>query len=452
MKKSRIGIIVFFCIYAVLVAAVLFGMFRMITPLRQKLADYEAAQLDHKSVQVFGELFATPDWKRIYELSGTADTPYEGATAYAAYMEKKVGSSVLTCQEVQTGSSEIHKYNVLLKDEKIAAFTLTGGVNSAKELPRWSLGNVEIFFERGVSVTVEKKPEHTVYINGVALDDSFTIRAVATGVEEYLPSGVHGYRLEQQYLNGLLVQPEVLVLDEKGDTVPVRLNSETGIYALPSDKTEITEEERELAKNAALADAKFSMGGLTAVALGQYFDAESQVYADIVNNPIFVQKNNGFSVDEETIEVGEYCRYSDDFFSANVKLTVNVIRKDNTTKVYPLDKTYFFARTDGGNYLVFDYTNQPVQETQEQVRLTLATDERISFMVNCKTDRVSVPEVAVPDGEVLVGWATKIDNGSGTVTMKVRLMPDGTVLGTLEPMTLYPVYRSMLDDAGEVQA
>lgn len=447
MKKSRKGIILFFCLYAALVGLILFGLFQMMTPLGQKLTAYEAAQLENKSAQVFEELFARPDWKKIYELSGTADTPYEGAEAYAAHMEAKVGNGLLTYQQAYTEFSEVRKYDIFFGNERIAAFTMTGGAGSSQELPRWTLAGVELFFERTVSVTVEKKPEHTVYINGVALDDSFTIRTVATEAERYLPEGVHGYRLEQQYIDGLLIQPEVLVLDEKGEAVPVMPDGETGIYTLPSGIAEMTEAEREVAKNAAIADAKFSMGGLTAGELRQYFDAETQVYADIVNNPIFVQKNNGFSVDEKAIEVGQFCRYSDDLFSANVKLTVKVTRKDHTVKVYPLDKTYFFTRSGGEQYLVSDYTNQPVQETVEQVRLTFAADERICVMVDSDADMVSVPEM----GGQLVGWATKTDDGSGTITMTVRLMPDGTVLGELEPMTLYPVYRTMLENSGETQ-
>lgn len=446
-QRSKKGIILFLCLYAALVALILIVIFQMMTPLRQKLLAYEAAQLENKSEQVFEELFADPDWKKIYELSGTTDTLYEGAEAYAAYMEAKVGSTALTCQEIDTGSSEIHKYNVFLQEEKIADFTLVGGAKSPADIPRWTLDGVKIFFERTISVMVEKKPEHTVYINGVALDDSFTIRTVATRAEEYLPAGVNGYRLEQQYIDGLLVQPEVLVLDENGETVPVAADAEIGIYTLPSDETEITESEKILAKNAAIADAKFSMGGLTAAELRQYFDPESQVYSDIVNNPISVQKHKSFSVDEKSIEVGEYCRYSDDLFSANVKLTVKVIRKDDTVKLYPLDKTYFFTRTDGGNYLVSAYTNEPVQEKVEQVRLTFVADERISFMVDREADTVSVPTM----GEELVGWATKTNDEGGTSTMTVRLLPDGSVLGELEPMILYPVDRSILDDADEAQ-
>lgn len=445
MKRSRKGVILFFCLYTVLAALILFGIFQIIKPLRQKLTAYEAAQLENASAQVFEELFANPDWKNLYELSGTADTGYEGAEAYTAYMEAKVGDGVLTYQQAYTESSEVRKYDIFFGNEKIAAFTMTGGTGSPQELPRWTLDGVELFFVRTVSVTVEKKPEHTVYINGVPLDDSFTIRAVTTRAEAYLPTGVHGYRLEQQYIDDLLGQPEVLVLDEKGKAVPVTQDPQTGIYTLPSSKAEITEAERELAKNAAVADAKFSMGGLTVGELRQYFDAKSRVYGDIVNNPISVQKHKSFSVDEKAIEVSQYCRYSDDLFSANVKLTVSVIRKDDTVKVYPLDKTYFFARTEGGAYLVSDYTNQPVQEILEQVRLTFAADERICVMVDRTADTVSVP----PMGEELLGWATKTDDGSGAVTMTVRLLPDGTVLGQLEPMTLYPVHQSALDDTGE---
>lgn len=452
--KSKKGMVIFLCLYVVLVALVLVALCRMMTPLRQQLVEYEAAQLENKCAQVFEELFADPDWKMLYDLSGRSDTLYEGRDAYAAYMEDKVGSKALTCHETYTGLPGVHKYNVYLGEEKVAAFTLTGGADSPADIPQWTLDEVEIFFERAESVTVEKKPGYTVHINGVALDDSFTIRTTATKAEEYLPEGVHGYRMDQQYIDSLLVQPEIVVLDENGESVAVTLDSETGIYTLQiPDAAEMTEAEKTLVRNAAVADAKFSMGSIKAAEFRKYFDADSEVYADIVGNPISIQSNKGFSIDERSIEVSEYYRYSEDLFSANVKLTVNVTRKDNTIKVYELDKTYFFTRDGSSDYLVSEYTNEPVQEKVEQVRLTFVMndEERISFMVNRGADTVTLPEITVPEGEKLVGWATRTDDGSGTITMTVRLLPIGEVLGEPEPMTLYPVFQVMQEEtAGEV--
>jgi hypothetical protein len=443
-KKSRKGLILFFCLYIALSALIAVVLLKQREPLEQKLAVYEAAQLENQCARVFEELFAHPDWQRIYEMSNTADTPYEGAAAYDAYMVAKVKDTALTYREVYTAQPGTHRYHVYLDTEKIAAFTLTGGASSASEIPLWTLEGVEIFFERSISVTIEKKPEQTVSINGVALDDSFTIRTTATRAEGYLPEGVHGYRSEQQYIGGLLVQPQILVTDETGQSVAVELDQERGVYTtLIAAPAEMTEAEASLARNAAIADAKYAMRTITVTQLRQYFDAETQIYADIVNNPMTIQGHKRSFIDEETIEVDEFCRYSDNLFSAKVKLTVKVIRKDDTLKIYPLEKTYFFTRNESGNYLVTDYTNESVQEQVEQVRLTFAVhDEKQSVMADIGAKSVRLPEVTAPAGQMLTGWAVKSGDGE-TVTMTVRLLPDGVILGELEPMELYPVYEQV---------
>ena len=439
--KSKKGFIVFLCLYIVLVAAILTALCRMMTPLEQWLAEYEAAQLEHQYAQVFDSLFADLDWKMLYDLAGEQDTRHEDSTAYASYMEAKVGGGELTCRETASDLAGVHKYNVYLGKEKVAAFTMTGNAGSLTEKPQWTLGDVEIFFERTVSIVVEKKPEHTVYINGVALDDSFTIRSTATGAEEYLPEGIHGYRLVQQRIDGLLVQPEVLVLDEHGQAVPMAQDAQSGIYVMQlSGGAEMTEREKTAARNAAVADALYSMRKITAAELKKYFDENSQVYKDIMNNPMTIQGHKSSHIDENSITVSDFCRYNEGLFSARVKLNLNVIRKDDTVKVYQVDKTYFF----GGNDLVVGYTNEPVLERVERVRLTFAinAEEQMSFMALVGTDTVTLPEITVPEGKKLAGWATKNDEGNGTVTMTVRLLPTGEVLGTLEPMALYPVFES----------
>lgn len=441
-KRSKKGLILFFCIYIALTALFAVVLLKQREPLEQKLAAYEAAQLENQCQQVFEELFARPDWHRLYELSQTADTPYEGAAAYASYMEGKVNGAALTYREVYTNLPGAHRYHVYLGTEKVAGFTLTGGASSAPEIPTWTLDGVEIFFERTIGLTIEKKPEQTVSINGVALDDSFTIRTTATRAEGCLPDGVHGCRSEQQYVDGLLVHPEILVTDEQGQAVPVKLDQTRGVYTTLTDTfPEMTEGEVALARNAAIADARYSMRTITVAQLQQYFNSESQVYADIVNNPMTIQGHKRSYVDEESIEVSQFCRYSDDLFSAKVKLTMNVIRKDDTLKIYPLEKTYFFTRNDSGNYLVTDYTNEPVQEKVEQVRLSfVVNDEKQSIMVDTGAESVRLPEVTPPAGQTLAGWAVKSVDGE-TVTMSVRLLPTGVVLGELEPMELHPVYQ-----------
>ncbi|MBP3305476.1 MAG: hypothetical protein J6L24_05845 [Oscillospiraceae bacterium] len=449
-KKATKGTVIFYSVYGGVSALILLVFLCLLIPLRSWLVKYEASQPERKCAEVFEYLFADPDWKILYGLAGVADTAFENENAYAAYMEAKVGNAELTYTETSAGLSGDCKYIVRFGDEKIASFTLTNNTDKAADVPVWELGTVEIFFDRGESVTVEKLPGYTVYINGVALDDSYTVRTTATRAEEYLPEGVHGYRTEQQYIDGLLVQPEVTVRDERGNPVTMAQDAETGIYSpvLPA-APEMTEEERNLALNAAKADAKYSMRAITAAELRRYFDANTQVYKDIIANPVYVQNYRSYSFDENTAAVSEYCRYSDKLFSANVKLTMNVIRSNGTTKVFELDKTYFFTLNAAGNYLVTQYTNAPIQETVESVRLTFIQDgEQVeSRLVNTDAATLTLPEITVPEGKVLTGWAVQSDDGSGKITMTVIFTPgengEVSVSGSItEPMTLYAVFEN----------
>lgn len=435
-KKSGKGLLIFFCVYAVLVALALFGMYCGISAMVPKLEGYGVTQPEEPPRDFFAELFAEPDWEALYTLAGESDTPCEGAAQYRAYMEEKTAGAELTCREVQSGAPNVRRFHVELGEEKVATFTISGSEPALDELI--------LYYTRSHSVTVEKKPEHTVYINGTALDDSYTVRYTDTVAEDHLPEGVHGVRLVQQQIDGLLVPPQIEVKDENGAAVEVTLEEETGIYRLPfSTFPDMTEEEKTTVRKAAVADAQYSMRMISAAQLGQYFHRDSDIYQQIVGNDLNMQKHKSHSVDENSVEISEFCRYSDSLFSARVKLTVNVIRNAGTLKVYKLDKTYFFTPNGEGRYLVSDYTNQPLQGKREQVRLRFAVQEDapVSMMVDTTARTVTPPSVEVPQGAQLTGWAVRTADETGAVTLTVRVLPDGTVLGDPAPMTLYPVFQ-----------
>lgn len=380
--------------------------------------------------EVFRRLFAQPDWAQLYALAGESATEFEGAQAYGIYMAAKVGDKSLTYYQVYTEKPDAYRYLVCLGEEKVAAFTLSG---KTEEL--------ELFYEPGVGITVETPPEYTVFVNGVALDDRFTIRTAQTKAEGYLPEGVHGQRLRWQRVSGLLVLPQVTAVDAAGEPVELEWDETAHIYrAITAAPAEITAQEAQLAREAAIADAQYAIGAISGTQLKAYFDENSPVYKMLITNPRNLQKYTSASVDENTMTVGQYCRYSDTMFSVNVTLTQNIIRKDGTLKVYRADKTYFFTQING-SYRVTAYTNEHVTELVEQVRLTFVTDSgTVSQMVDARETVILPPAVDVPQGQTLVGWATK--SGAGElITMTVRILPDGSVAGALEPMELYPVFQ-----------
>ena len=448
-RQSKRGTVMFYSIYGICVAAVIIALLCVMAPLRSWLVRYEASQPEQKAQEVFDQLFADPDWAALYRQAGIENTYFETAETFADYMNDLVGAQPLTYLETSAGLSGDHKYIVRLGEEKIATFRLTGGTDAQAEISVWELGTVELFFDRSESVTVEILPGQTAYINGTPLDSSYTVRTVATKAEEYLPEGVHGYRAEQLRVTGLLKTPQVTVKDADGKDVPVTLDSETGIYKVSNAAAEITDEEHKIALNAGLADATYALRDISEWELKQYFDANSQIYNDIIHTHPFLQDYLGYEFDDSVTAVSDFYRYSDSLFSANVTLLLKVTRTNGTIKEIPLSKTYFLEKNSSGKYLVTQYTNVPVQERVEQVRLTFLKDgEQVgSQMVSSNANTLKLPQISAPEGKEFKGWAVR-EQTDGKITMTILFTPtaDGTVQITaqqvLEPMELHAVFEA----------
>lgn len=446
-KRSSKGTIVFYSLYALMILAFVIALSCAVTALQNWLIRFEASQPGYKCEAVFAELFADPDWEAIYELSGTEDTEYEGKAAYAKYMTALVGDQKLTYLETSAGLSGGKKYIVRLGEEKIATFTLRSDEVAQTEIPQWELGSVEIFFTRRQSVLVEKLPEHTVYINGVALDESYTIRTLETTAEGYLPEGVHGYRLEQQLITGLLAEPEVTVKDAEGNVIPVTKDPETGVYRLSKTVMEATEEEKQLALKAIQAYAKYMIRANGIDAVGACFDTNSEIYDVIRKYEAWtMQSYASYSFTEP--EYSDFYRYSDDLFSIRIKLQLNVKRTNGSIKPYDLNSTLFLQKKADGRYLAIDMTNAETQKVIEHVRLTFIDGTNVlrNELVDANTPELTLPSITPPEGKQFAGWVMQEDDGNGKITLTVVFQPSesGTVDlrggGDLEPMVLYAHY------------
>ncbi len=454
-KDPKKGTTIFYSIYASVVIILIAALFAVTIPLHNWLVKYEASQPTQQCQTVFNEVFAQPDWAIIYDLAEVRSTTFESKDAYVNYMSARVAaakSPILTYAETSAGLSGDRKYIVKLDGEKVATFTLES--SDSNGITTWKLGVVEVFFERAESITVEKLPEHTVYINGVPLDDSYTVRKTETVAEAYLPEGVHGYRLEVQYVDGLLILPQVDVVDEKGNDVTVVYDEATNTYKLQTEApAEMTEEERQIALKAAEANTLFAIRKISTGDLRKYFDANSQIYQDIIETPMFVQSVSKYEFDDSVTAVSDFCRYSDTLFSARVTMTLNVTRANGTIKPLETNTTYFFTKT-GTGYLVTNITNMPTQERVEQVLLRFEQDGQqvATAFVATNAESVTVPTVS-QEGMVFRGWAMQSTDEKGNLTMTILFAPDESGLCAvpedvvLEPMTLYAVFEKEGADA-----
>lgn len=445
-RKTSRGTIVFYSIYLLLILAFMVGMSFVLNALRNWLVSYEAAQPETKCQQVFQELFADPDWEHLYTLAGVKDTVFEDSTAYASYMKERVGDTSLSYVETSAGLSGDKKYVVRAGSDKVATFTLTAD-NKDAEIPDWRLGTVEVFFHRDLDITIMVAPDCSVAINGVTLDDSYTLRTVTTTAEEYLPEGVHGYRIKQLYADGFLVAPSVTVTDAAGLPVELDYDSEERVYFQRiSDQTTIGDGEYATVLTAAKTYCQFMIGAVKKNALQSCFDVNAPIYTTIVKNDTWMQSYAGYDFGEEVIT--DYYRYSSDLYSAKVTLTLNVTRGDGSVKPYNLNTTFFLTRTDD-TWLVTEMTNVDVQTQTVLVRLQYMQDDTLllSELVDASVNTLTPPAVTAPDGQVFSGWFTQTLDEDGNKTMSLTFEPDGNGVvtlnpdGELEPMTLYALFH-----------
>jgi len=470
-KGPRVGSVIFYTIYFTCILVFFGATYLGLQWLHGWLSDFEAAQPTLKAEQVFQEVFTDPDWGALYESAGAKDSAYEGKEQYVNYMEEKVGDSKLTYMETSAGLDQTKKkFIVKLGDEKVATFTLTdrnkvGNVNlgdltnledikEMADIPDWQLGAVEVFFERVGTYRIVKMGDHKAFVNGVELDDSFTIQKATTVAERYLPEDVNGFITCTQQVDGLMEVPTVEITDGQGNPVEVTYDEATHTFTAKTESNTMDDDQAKVALEAAkvyslwMIDEEHDRANVA-----KYFDASSDAYSRIVKSTeLWMQNHAGYRFENDS--VSDYARYSDDIFSLKVKTDLIVTRIDGSEKVYSFNQSMFFRKNDAGKWLCFESTNVDVSEPVGKVRLTFMQGDTQLTTDFYETDakEIITPKLPVPEGQVFSGWVTVSTNENGDTVYNVEFQPseDGTVKlpdgSTLKPMTLYALFQ----DASEV--
>ena len=459
-RGPRIGGIIFYTLYFMMIFAFFIGVFMALNWLNGWLKDYEASQPTVKCQQIFDELFGSADWARLYQLTGdpnntgknTHDTQFEGVNSYVTYMNNKTAGKSLNYVETSAGIGDDKKYIVRLDTEKIATFTLHGETEEDKitAIPDWSLSNVEIFMTRQESVKVRKMENHTVYVNGQPLDDSYTIQVAYTKADE-ARAPEDRIRTSIQEVSGLLVPPELLVYDQTGAPIEVRFNPDSGMYEEQIDAIAMSEEERSAVFGALEAYAGFMINASgSRAALAKYFDSSSQTYNDILKmgSELWMNTDHGHTFLNQ--EILGYTKHSADMFTVRASMTMHVKCKDSTEKDYDVLQSMYFTNKNG-KWVCTEMTNEDITAPVGEVRLTFCdSDGNIlsSAFYATTTQSLTAPVVEAPAGKVFSGWCTLEVNEQGQKTWNLVFQPDASgniYLGSsynLLPMVLYPLFSA----------
>ena len=447
-KKFRVGMLIFYILYVLGIAAFFVGLHYATNWLDGWLTDYEAAQPDVKCRAVFAQLFEKPDWEALYTQAGCSDTEYESAKHYAAYMTDRQGDRALTWHETSAGLSNDKKYIVSLGEEKVATFTLTSHTPEGIDaIPVWELGQLELFFTRQASVTVNTNADCTVYINGVALTEAHVIKTLHTEAERYLPEGTHGLRRQWLHVDGLLTEPEITAVDAQGQPVSLVYDAESGMYVQEMTFESMTQEQMDTVEKAARSYCLYMIRQSGLYDMRKLFDTESEIYQTIASRGPWVQDYKSYKITEP--EFYGYYRYSDSLYSVVLKMSIFVTSNWGSVKEFPMETTFFLERQEDGRWLVNNMTNVDVQKVTTLVRLTYVADGQViaTEMVDAAAMALTVPTVSVPEGKEFAGWYRMETDEAGKTVYSLAFMPDEAGLVTLsgeqvlESMELHALFQ-----------
>ena len=423
-KPFPVGTAVFYGLYLLLIISFFVGMNYVTDMLGDWLVRFESSQPATKSQEVFQQLFADPDWEKLYDMVGFQDTLFESKDTYAAYMENKVGDQELTYVKTSAGLSGGHKYVIRLGDENLGTFTLQNDVVGELEIPDWRLDTVELFMAREADVTIRTQPDHIVSINGFQIGEDYIVAKTSTVLDDYAPEGYHGDRTVTYYTDGLLMTPEVTITDENGNQLECTYDAKTNTYyeVLPQ-APEISKDEYDTILGATQNYAKF-MIGVRGTNLNNHFNTSSDLYKSILSNELWFRGYTGYYFSKETIS--EYRRYGDNIFSARIQIVLNVKRSDGSIKEFDIDHTFFAKKNANGVWKVFKMTNVDLQEVISEVRLTFTVNNEVIHqdMYNANSTTLSTPGITVPEGQQFLGWFREVRDENGDTTLQLMFQPD----------------------------
>lgn len=447
-KGPRLGSLIFYSLYFGCILLFWVGVYPVLGWLQGWLVSYEAAQPDTVCQAVFDDLFADPDWGALYDRAGQESGAYESRDTFVAYMEERTENRKLTYMETSAGLSGDRKYLVLLDGETIGAFSLTDHGEEDAQIPDWRLGGLEFHVVGTEACRVRSPGGSRVLVNGRELDNSARIAIRTTQAADYLPVGTSAPEEHTWQVTGLLSAPEITVLDESGNPLPVTFDPQQGIYIAESPQPEIGEAERETALKAVRTYALYMIKQAGAGEIAKYFNTNSDTYRSITKVVLsFVQDAASREFTGESVT--DYCRYSENLFSVRVSLNVKLTRSDGSVKDNPIDQTLFFSREEGGKWLCYAMTAVDVSQAREQVRLTFCQGERVlsSEFVDVGAESVQCPQPLVPTGKTFSGWTVEETDESGNTVLRLVFQPDETGNVTLPEgtiltaMTLYPLFE-----------
>lgn len=352
-KNLRLGTIVFYSVYSVLVIAALIGVLYLLKELSLYLDNYERSLEKYEAEEVFDTYFSPCRFDTLYDMQEIELSEFEEKKHFITYMEKQYNSKKIIYKETSSGLSEDKKYTVAADNVKFAEFSLSK--NKEPNIPEdtWTLTSISTLYQKNESVAVKIYKGSKVFINDIELADSYiTTDDIATESCNHLPEGVTGIMMREYKVENLLLTPSVKVINKYGNESKLVYDEDNKIYVEEITYDEPTEDIIKRATDAAQTYAKYITLDASLNNLSNYFDSKSNAYRTIRSSEIKWYTAH-ISYKFEDVELKEYYKYDEDTFSIRYSCNHQVYRTKNDIHTFPLDLTLYFKNIKG-SYYVYD--------------------------------------------------------------------------------------------------
>ncbi len=367
-RRHGVKVPVFYIIYFVCLAVVLFALTAALGTVTDRLAEYEAAQPRHTAEAVFNKYFSPIDYASLL-----ADAEYDAdglsTVELMTYLSGQIGKSTLTFAAGSSSDAETMRYIVRAGTKQVAAIDLVKSAETTKHgYTTYEFSGLELFIVKGdtptpptpgIVIKIEAPDGYRVTVDNAAVtSEDLTSTTQKSDALKYYPSGVYGVEYDVYTLADLESLPtSVVVTAANGANAEVTFDEETNTYTagiVYSD--DLKAQHAEFVTNALEGYASYThrVPGSGFSKIKGYFDQSSQLYSDVeaIGSDLWMEKKpEGDTF--ENVEVGEFFMLSDGVISCHVSF-VQMLHLDGDDRPEALDM-YVFLHKVGDEYRIFEW-------------------------------------------------------------------------------------------------
>lgn len=360
MKEKRQKSL-FYRIYAITWAVLLFVLIVSVFLLRSCLADYESTLPEHVAQDMFEKYFTDFDALKILRDTGAEAPEFDTLEDMAARIEESIKGKELSYSPSSVGldnTKEAYyvKYSDGEKDVKVATFTVEkSDKKSKKGFATYELGEVELYCIPMEDVVIKAPTGYAVTLNGKPLGEKYiTGDPIETESCKHMRDGGVGITYTLYTVPGLCKIPEIKVTTPKGEESAVTLKD--GVYeaAIVYSK-ELQERFGERMIQAAKAYATYMQNDCSFRKVDPYFLTGTDIYNFIrTSQTMWVIDHDSYYFEDESAT--EFYEYAEGVYSCRVKLKHVLKRSRMEDHVDYMDVTYYFI-IDRGDGVVYASSN-----------------------------------------------------------------------------------------------